>query len=92
MNINDSSFSHVFFYPSVFFHLPLGHGFGASGLQACGLQGPQRFLVDNSSLRSDSSGLRYRSSPDGEKNRVPRQLWTSVDVGDIEIIGIIGIM
>lgn len=37
---------------------------------ACGLQGgPQRFLVDNSSLRSDSSGLRYRSSPDGEKNR-----------------------
>jgi len=31
--------------------------------------GPQRFLVDNSLLRSDSSGLRYRFSPDGDKNR-----------------------
>ncbi|CAL1146191.1 unnamed protein product [Cladocopium goreaui] len=30
--------------------------------------GPQRFLVDNSLLRSDSSGLRYCTSLDGDKN------------------------
>jgi len=36
--------------------------------------GRQRFLVDNSLLRSDSSGLRFRSSVEGDKNRALRPL------------------